>query len=150
MWLRKANAGCNRWQSTAERDLFEGWHDGYIHLKDPVLHRRRIVLQKRNRLVVIDDALLMSATHEIELFFHCSEHCRIGLAPNGFALSQGGRTLTLRLPQAEGASARIHYGSSTPILGWVSRQFDRKRPAPTITWRARLKGEIVLRTEIAC
>lgn len=150
MWIRKANAGCSRWQSNGERDLFEGWHDGYTHLSDPVLHRRRITFEKRPRRIVIEDTLLMSKTHEIELYFHCGEQCRIGLSPQGYSLSQKGRTLSLRLPESETASARIHYGSIAPILGWISRGFDRKRPAPTIAWRARIKGDAVLRSEIAC
>jgi len=44
----------------------------------------------------------------------------------------------------------VYNGSTAPILGWISRGFDQKKPAPTIAWRARLKGNVVLRTEIDC
>ncbi len=47
MWLKKANAGCSLWLSSAEKDCFEGWHDGYRRLDDPVKHRRLIELDKR-------------------------------------------------------------------------------------------------------
>jgi hypothetical protein len=43
----------------------------------------------------------------------------------------------------------VHKGSTQPILGWVSRAFDRRVPTHTIVWRARLAGPTELRTEIA-
>lgn len=150
MWLRKADARCTLWQPSEERDVFEGWHDGYAQLSDPVVHQRRISLEKRTRRVVIEDTLQMAGEHDIELFFHCSERCQVDPAPDGYAVSQGGKTLFLRLPQAGQASAQVYYGSTAPIRGWVSRRFDDKRPAPTIAWGARLTGEIVLCTEITC
>jgi hypothetical protein len=150
MWLRKADARCTLWRPSDERDVFEGWHDGYAQLPDPVVHRRRISLEKRARRVVIEDTLQMSGAHAIELFFHCSERCQVTPTPDGYALSQGERTLSLKLPPAEGACARVYCGSIAPMLGWVSRKFDEKQPAPTIIWRGRLTGESVLRSEIAC
>ena len=150
MWLKKAAAGCSLWRTSAECDTFEGWHDGYTHLPDPVLHRRRIRLEKRNRRVVIEDRLEMSGTHQVELFFHCSEQCRVVADRDGYALIRDGRTLSLQLPWVAGASARIYYGSTAPVLGWISRHFDEKQPCPTIAWQARLKGEVVLRSEILC
>jgi hypothetical protein len=150
MWLSKANAGCSRWRPSPECDIFEGWHDGYMRLPDPVMHRRRISLEKRLRRVVIEDSLQMSRAHEIELFFHCSERCRVDPFRDGYRLSQPGKTLCLKLPQAEGATTRVYTGSIAPILGWVSRRFDDKQPAPTIVWRARLAGDVVLRSEISC
>jgi hypothetical protein len=98
---------------------------------------------------MIEDSLRMAGEHDIELFFHCSERCRVDPLPDGYALSQAGRTLSLRLPQIGAASSQIFCGSIAPILGWVSRRFDDKLPAPTIAWRARLAGDIVLRSEIA-
>ncbi len=150
MWLRKADARCTLWRPSDDRDVFEGSHDGYAHLPDPVEHRRRISLDKRARQVVIEDIVLMSGTHEIELFFHCSEQCRVETAPGCCLISRDGRTLILRLPEAPGATTRVHCGTLAPISGWVSRRFDEKQPAPTIAWRARLAGDVVLRSEIAC
>ena len=150
MWLRKARAGCSLFTTGAEYDEFAGWHDGYLRLADPVLHRRRILLDKRARLVTIEDRLEMSGEHEIELFFHCSERCTVSPSDEGFAIEQGGVTLWLRLPRAAGATSMVHLGSVEPISGWVSRRFDAKQPAPTICWRARIAGCAGLRTEIAC
>ena len=150
MWLRKARAGCSLWWGLRYRDLFEGWHDGYLRLADPVLHRRRIALDKRSRRIVIEDYLEMSETHEAELFFHLNEHCRLDRVGDSFLLTNDGRSVTLNLPRIEGATAAVHVGSVAPMLGWVSRSFDDKRPAPTIAWRARLSGSTVLRSELAC
>ncbi len=150
MWLRKARADCSVWDSTPRLDRFEGWQDGYRRLQDPVVHRRRIVLDKALRRISIEDSLQMTGEHDIELLFHCSEQCHAEPAPGGYDLRQAGRTLRLVLPQIKAASARLYVGSIAPIFGWVSRRFDDKQPAPTIVWRCRLKGDVVLRTVIAC
>jgi len=91
--------------------------------------------------VLIEDILQMSGAHEIELFFHCSEQCHVDAVPGGYRIGQGESTLVLKLPEVKGAAAGVHYGSTAPILGWVSRRFDEKRPAPTIAWWARLAGD---------
>jgi hypothetical protein len=121
-----------------------------MQLPDPVMHRRRIAVDKRTRLVLIEDMLRMSREHDIEIFFHCSEHCRVEPVPEGYALDRQGRTLILSLPQVAGASVRVHSGSVVPMLGWISRQFDAKQPAPTIVWRARISDKCILRTRIEC
>ena len=150
MWLRKASASCVLWRSTNESDVFEGSHDGYARLSDPVTHRRRINLDKSARRVVIEDTVLMSGTHEIELFFHCSERCRVEAVPGGYGIRRDGRALSLRLPQTQHASTRLHCGELAPVCGWVSRRFDERTPAWTIAWRARVHGDAVLRSEIDC
>lgn len=150
LWLKKARAGCSLWRNTPGQDVFEGWHDGYTRLADPVVHRRRIVLDKATRRVVIEDSLRMSRAHDIELFFHCAERCRVEPVPGGYALHQGRKTLLLALPQTPGAAACIRYGSAAPIGGWVSPRFDDKQRSPTIAWSARLAGEVTLRTGIMC
>ncbi|HUF21511.1 MAG TPA: alginate lyase family protein [Burkholderiales bacterium] len=150
MWLQKAHAGCVVWSATPRRDLFEGWQDGFMRLDDPVMHRRRVELDKPARRVVIEDCLQMAGEHDIGLFFHCSERCEIEPAADGFMLRQGGRTVSLKLPLVDGSSAQVHRGSTAPILGWVSRGYDQKLPAPTVAWRARIRGNVVLHTEIDC
>jgi hypothetical protein len=148
MWLRKARAGCSKWSTDAHADSFEGWHDGYASLADPVTHRRRIDFEKPTRRIVVEDTLEMRGEHEVEIFFHCHEACDVRREGDAIMLTRDGRTLTLWLPH--GGDVTIVCGSEAPMAGWVSRAFDRKEPAPTITWRARLNGRRALRTEIAC
>lgn len=146
LWLRKARAGCGLWLSTAGKDCFEGWHDGYERLADPVRHRRLVELDKRARRLVVEDHLEMAAEHDVELFFHCAEACRVDPVPGGFLLSVDGVQAKL-VPPACGDSS-LHKGELAPILGWVSRGFDRRSPTHTIVWRARLGGPAQLRTEL--
>ena len=148
MWLAKARAGCSLWLSSADKDSFEGWHDGYMRLEDPVKHRRLIELDKRARRVIVEDTLEMEEEHEVELFFHCSELCSVDRVDGAFLVSQKNVSMTMRLPQHGKAATHLYQGSVAPILGWVSRAFDRRTPSPTIVWRARLTGNAVLRTEI--
>jgi hypothetical protein len=148
MWLAKARAGCSLWLSSPEKDSFEGWHDGYMRLDDPVKHRRLIELDKRGRRVLIEDTLDMGEEHDVELFFHCSERCSVDAVPGGFLVSHQDLAIRLILPQADRAENLVYRGSLAPLAGWVSRAFDTRQPAPTIVWRARLSSRAVLRTEI--
>jgi hypothetical protein len=150
MWLRKARAACSLWRSGDEEDVFEGAHDGYRALPDPVTHRRRITLEKRARRIVIEDTLEMRGTHEVELFFHCHERCSVETMPGGVDLARDGEALRLRWPLAPNGEAVILRASVDPIAGWVSRRFDVKEPCATLAWRARLAGRTVLRTVVDC
>ena len=47
-----------------------------------------------------------------------------------------------------GGAAEIYRGSLSPLLGWVSRGFDRRQPTNTIAWRAKLAAPTLLRTTI--
>jgi hypothetical protein len=149
LWRQRARAGCSLWLSSAQKDSFEGWHDGYMRLPDPVKHRRLIEIDKKARRVLVEDTLEMEEDHAVELFFHCGERCSVDAVPGGYLVSQEGISITIRLPQAEGATSELYLGSVAPIFGWISRAFDSRQPAPTIAWRVRLAGRAVLRTEIA-
>jgi hypothetical protein len=66
--------------------------------------------------------------------------------PGGFLLARGAARAKLLLPPCGDSS--VHRGELAPILGWVSRGFDRREPTSTIVWRARLATNTVLRSEI--
>ena len=117
-----------------------------MRLDDPVKHRRLVQLDKRSRVLIVEDNLDMGEEHEVELFFHCAEACRVDAVEGGYLLERDGVRARLLLP--ENGTAEVHRGSLSPALGWVSRGFDRRQPANTIVWRARLAAPAVLRTRI--
>jgi hypothetical protein len=90
----------------------------------------------------------MGEEHDAELFFHCHEGCSVDAIPGGYLITRNGTSLRLLLPVVDNSDCAVHQGSLAPMLGWVSRAFDSRRPAPTIAWRARLAHRAVLRTEI--
>jgi hypothetical protein len=150
MWMKKASAGCDVWRPGETEDLFEGWQDGYAHQTNPLMHRRRIVLDKPGRRFTIEDVLETSSIHDVEMFFHCAEECMVAPAPGGFAIRRETGTILLRLPNVGGPDVRVLRGCAAPIGGWVSRRFDEKQPACTIAWRARIASTTVLRSVIQC
>ncbi|HTQ36896.1 MAG TPA: alginate lyase family protein [Steroidobacteraceae bacterium] len=150
MWLTKAAAGCTQWHSAARADSFDGWHDGYARLPDPVIHRRRIVLDKAQRRILVEDRLEMAGTHHVELFFHCAEHCRVLAGDDCWLLDVGGRRARLHPPALPGSRVRVARGAVDPPLGWTSRRFDSRAPSPTLVWHADLTGPALLRTRIDC
>jgi hypothetical protein len=147
MWLKKAVAGCSHWDTSPTKDIFEGWHDGYQRLADPVTHQRRITLDKTTRRVLVEDCLHMHGEHRIDLFFHCSEHCHVDRDSDAYVMTRGETRVILKLPESNGSHHRLYSGSIDPILGWVSRRFDNKQPATSIAWSATLHGNAVLRSE---
>jgi hypothetical protein len=146
MWVKHARAGCGLWLTCADKDCFEGWHDGYLRLADPVKHRRLLQLEKPARRLVIEDALEMSQAHDVELLFHFAEQCRVAASGAAYRIERDGIVLELTLPP--GGSAELYRASETPMFGWVSRGFDRRAPTSTIVWRAKLAASAILRTEI--
>ena len=146
MWTRHARVGCSLWLSSGDKDSFEGWHDGYKRLEDPVMHRRLIELDKEACHLLVEDTLEMGGEHEVELFFHCAEHCAVEETPEGYALTRDGIRVELALPH--GGTTEVLRGSVAPMAGWVSRAFDRREPAATIVWRANLSGRKLLRTRV--
>src|SRR5258706_8019728 len=150
MWLRKAAAGCARWTTSAATDFFEGWHDGYLALADPVLHRRRILLDKHERRILVEDELQMEGEHDVELFFHCHEDCVVEMLGDAVRVRNDARSIRIHWPRLRGARCEVLRGSLDPIGGWVSRAYDRRQPSPTLVWRARIAGPCVLDTAIDC
>jgi hypothetical protein len=150
MWVRKARAHCASWSPQPHCDVFTGWHDGYRRLASPVVHHRSIRLDKRERRITIEDRLDAHGPHGVEVIFHCSEHCSVRPAADGYTVHAEGRSVRLNLPRLNGAEQRVYHGSTAPIFGWVSRRLDERRPAPTIVWRCRISQNVQLRTEILC
>ena len=150
LWLRKARAGCSDVEFSDAVETLSAWHEGYLRLADPVLHRRRLILDKRVRSLTIEDRLEMSGEHEVEIFLHCAPECGVERTADGFAIRRAPWTLWVQLPSQPLGAARVYRGSTQPLCGWVSRHYDEREPTATIVWRARLAGRRRLATRLMC
>jgi hypothetical protein len=147
MWLSHARAQCERFESGAERDAFEGVHDGYLRLDDPVRHRRRIEFDKRNTRIEVRDTLECREEHFVELHWHLAEGCEARVSGHAVELDCANLRLRVECPRELGVP-EVVVGLDDPPLGWISRSLDEKTPSPTIVCRGRISGGANLVTSI--
>lgn len=147
MWLKKAEAYCSKFKSSEAEDLFEGWHDGYKRLKDPVVHLRRIVFKKDSNTFIVTDTLQCKKRHTAEFYWHFAEHCSVEMLQEGCRVVNNGKILRLK-SHCNQVQWRLYQGNKELPLGWVSRQFDVKVPCSTVVGRLDLEGKTEIKTEI--
>jgi len=147
LWGRRAKAECLSWQPTNTGGKVIGKHDGYMHLADPVSHKRMIDLDGRD--VVIRDDIMTRGKHKIEVFLHLAEHCQVKpVGTNRYLVDVGSGTVTIDMdPSLE---VEEFNGSENPICGWVSRGYHQKQASTTLVGRCVIKGNscVVCRIKI--
>ncbi|MEN9866035.1 MAG: hypothetical protein RL748_1625 [Pseudomonadota bacterium] len=132
LWLRKARAHCEYWRSTAELDTWIASHDGYMHLPDPVLHRRKIEYNKQKREILIEDILQCQAAHLLEWHWHFAPQCTLEqVSRQKFLIRCGPVRIEMTLPAFD-SEVQLVRAQETPPLGWDAPCFDMKIPATTM------------------
>jgi len=147
LWLEHARARCLHFDAGVDRDLFEGVHDGYRRLADPVVHGRRVEFRKRERAFLVRDTLQCARQHEVELHWHFAADCALRADGHAVDVESGALRLRLECPRAL-APPRVVLGREHPPLGWTSPALGVKAPAPTVVCRGRM-GAGSLETRIA-
>ena len=143
MWLKHADAACKKFEIGNDCDVFEGVHNGYVRLKDPVTHRRTVSLEKSENRIAVRDKLDCKGGHFVEIIWHFAENCAVEVHEGRVTVRNGGVSLDMTMPGSNW-SPRMFKGDETLPLGWISRRFDFKEPAPTIVW----SGEVAGTTEL--
>ncbi|WP_342118549.1 heparinase II/III family protein [Pseudoduganella sp. OTU4001] len=147
MWLRKAHAQQLLHMPHGSCQFFEGKQDGYLRLRDPVLHRRSIEYDSNRNAVLVKDILECTGEHEVALHWHFAEGCRA--ETDGHTLHIRARSKGLRMACSFGGAPQLFCASTAPIAGWVSRSFDSKTGSTTARWRGKIHGTTTIETEIA-
>jgi hypothetical protein len=147
LWLRHLAAKCLRWEDRNEKCVWIGEHDGYQRLRDPLMHRREIVLDKTSSLIEVFDTLTCADRHFIEVFWHFSENCVLTCAGRVVHVSCGEASMTLEMPGCDWIPT-IVVGQDDPPSGWISRRFDEKAASPTLKWSGEALATCSLRTVI--
>lgn len=111
--------------------LWEGEHDGYTRLPDPVMHRRTVMALDGDRWLIVD-RLTAKRTH------HYALHWLLG----DFPYEQEGNALILSLPSAKykiqmgvlesQSSLSIVRADPDSTRGWRSRYYGHREPAVSV------------------
>jgi heparinase II/III-like protein len=135
-WEIRPRARLLRWLTTPTYDLADAEHHAYRFLRDPVVHRRRVLFVKPRYWVVVDD-LEGAAEHRVELRYQFAplKVIRDG-TPWVRVLGAGGHALLIRAFAAVPLEANIVEGALAPIQGWVSPVYGQRRPAPVLVYSA--------------
>jgi hypothetical protein len=139
MWNPQADASCLEWSPNDSGGTVVAEHDGYRRLSDPVVHRRALTLNGRDRTLTIQDRLKCRKKHHVVMAFHLGERCRVvDRRMNRFEIDAGSGWVHLTIDPK--MSVDIVYGSSDPIAGWVSRGYHQKTKSVTIFAKAFITG----------
>jgi hypothetical protein len=147
LWTKHARAQVIALERTP---LIERWvasHDGYTRLRQPVIHRREILLEKEHARLQVIDELLGSGEHDVEIFWHFSEHCAVEMDDVAVCVTRDDVALSMSVP--EGMRCDIRRGVEGPQpAGWISRRFDVRQPTTTVIMSGRIAGAARLVTRL--
>lgn len=65
------------WNSSDEQDVIEGTSRAYGHISRPVILNRKITFNKRQRTFLLEDAIIGTGTHQIEMIFNFSPRVNV-------------------------------------------------------------------------
>ena len=148
LWSHKANSYLEEWTDEEDFAKVAGWHDGYQRLSDSLVHKREILLDKRNAETTIVDTIKATSIHKISQFFHFAPECEVKQSEaNCFDIVNGG--YAMRMVIDERFTCQVFRGSESPICGWTSRSYDEKVPSYTLKCVLPTQGEQRIRTKIS-
>lgn len=128
MWTRKANARLVKMPLSTEQFEFEGNHDGYLRLRDPVQHTRAVTFEEQKMLLTIDDTVSGRVAHQIEQFWHFAPDIQIEVAEHELSAQIRGKTYSVHLLLI-GSDLKLELirGHEDPPLGWYSNAYESKQ-----------------------
>jgi hypothetical protein len=135
MWLSHGDGRCISFDPEHENQILVAEHDGYRRLSDPVIHRREWRYEPRGKCLTVSDRLSAKGEHEYVWHWHFAETVAVAVEPGCVVARVPGWRVEMTVP-AGCEAPRLFHGSERPIAGWISRRFERKVPATTVSWRA--------------
>lgn len=108
------------WRSTARYDLLDAGHSGYARLREPVLCRRQVYLNKEAGYWAVRDVLTGPGSHRLALRLHLPEvkvSAERALVPASVRLQEGQAALDVFFLAPEGACLSLEEGEVSPSYG---------------------------------
>lgn len=145
IWLKQPKVSSRVFNWEGNVIFCEAEHDGFVRQGVPIVHRRRIEYNLKQRQYLITDWLRGNDDCEVSVMFHFHpEVSLIQLDEYRFLASSGGFALQLENPMFE--NAQLFKGSEEPLLGWYSNRYDNKEPCWTIQLKIQSHGGSEIKT----
>ncbi len=130
------------WIDNDEKTSFWGEHSGYLRLKSPVLHQRKIEYNKLNRTFLISDNAIGEGEHMFDLFFHFDVGIELEIQGN-----------TVKTVCNNGTNIELNFVSDKPFTiscteELVSKAYGDAVLAKTIKLHTNTKGTLKIETTI--
>jgi hypothetical protein len=129
---------------------WSAWHDGYLRLATPTIHRRSVTLDSPGRRLTVVDTVDAATPVGSTMSWHLGPDVRVELDGAHAALSwQVGserRRATLNLPYE--LAWTCHRGQVDPVVGWYSPRFGTRVPATSLVGRGLASSSTHLITEL--
>lgn len=132
---RDAATIVNDWRVTDDYDFLDAEHHGYNRLREPVIHRRKILFNKKESYWLISDNLTGKGEHRFELFFHFAPLEVIFDREESMVATTVSESINLAVVPLE-----IDDLSAEILKGWVSYQYGVKIEAPILKYSK--KGKV--------
>ncbi len=139
-WRRSANCAHRTFIAEAGFAYFEGSHDGYQRLSDPVIHTRSVFFVEADEesdlptYLVVRDRFDARERHRYAIHYHFPAGCEVAVDKQEVrAAKPGGARLVVRVFGNVGLRARVRGG-------WVSRGYGHRDLAPVAVIEAEAAG----------
>jgi Heparinase II/III-like protein/Heparinase II/III N-terminus len=151
LWLEHANAVVETFRASGDEQTLTAHHDGYRRLSDPVRHRRTWRYTAGIANLAVTDELACSGNHSIAVYWHFAPECAVVVEGNSVVASRDGVRVTIGCRDGSQGTLQpeIVRAREEPPLGWFSKGFDVKEPAPTAVFSGQIQGNAILRTTVA-
>jgi hypothetical protein len=152
LWTRQARSKTIEAEDSGSNGVarWAASHDGYERLPQRATHRREVHLDRRRRVLQIEDRVACRAPLSIRLVFHLGPQIECSLRGKVAELrwddANGACHAVLQLP--DDLSWQAVRGRSEPPLGWYSPEFGVRVPAWCLLGEGRIGDDSFLRSEL--
>jgi uncharacterized heparinase superfamily protein len=136
-WKRSAKSAVREFIQGIRFDYFEGSHDGYERLADPVNHTRSVLLVKSGSkapgYLIVRDSFSGQFDHRYSIRYHLATGSQAKATNEHIVATKGGRTM--------GVSSFSNSEQNVSVVaGWVSRCYGQRQEAPVALIESRGSG----------
>ena len=137
-WKKKAAARVITHRTVAGMDYVDGEHDGYLRLKQDVVHRRRMLFVRPSYWIIFDE-LQGRGVHTFDFLFHFAPGMKLfvfGEENRGHVECRARSTdalLHMFMHASGPLQAEATCGQIDPVQGWGSGRYGGRKPCPVLS-----------------